>query len=221
MSTSYHRRRARVGRRDAENTPYRVLPCGCVERREATFQLREYLRLEEISRVKHEFLLGQVRAMAGGSPDRAAIAVNVSTLLSTQLQGRPCRVFSSDLRVRVTDTGLGTYPDVTVVSGHLEVDPEDARGQTVVNPRVVVEVLSPSTEAYDRGEKLSHYKRVASLDEIVIVAHDERRLEVWRRAGDTWTLEVAQGDAAAKLPSIDCELRLADVYRDPLAPQKS
>jgi Uma2 family endonuclease len=180
------------------------------------FSFREYLRLEEASTVKHEFLEGHVWAMAGGTPDHAAVAVNVSTLLATQLRERPCRVFGSDLRIRVTATGLGTYPDISVVCGSLELDPEDPQGNTVVNPTAIVEVLSPSTEAYDRGEKLAHYKRIPSLQEIVLVAHDKRRLEVWCRQGDGWALDVVHGDGAARLTSIPCELPLGEVYRNPL-----
>jgi Uma2 family endonuclease len=180
------------------------------------FTFAEYVRLEGESRVKHEYLQGQVWAMAGGTPEHAAVQVNVSTLLNTQLRGKPCRVYGSDLRVRVTETGLGTYPDVTVVCGRLELDPEDPEKHTVVNPRALVEVLSPSTEAYDRGEKLAHYKRIASLAEIVLVSQDERRLEVWRRDGERWTLDVAHGEAVVRLRSIDCDLPLDEVYRDPL-----
>ena len=87
------------------------------------------------------------------------MAVSISTLLSIQLRGRPCRVFSADLRIRVKATGLGTYPDISVICGALELDPEDPRGHTVSNPRLLVEVLSPSTEASDRGEKLEHRAR--------------------------------------------------------------
>ncbi|MCK6545348.1 Uma2 family endonuclease [Myxococcota bacterium] len=180
------------------------------------FTFDEYVQLEATSVIKHEFLGGHVWAMAGGSPEHAGIAGNVTTTLSVQLRGRPCRVFSSDLRVRVAETGLGTYPDVTVICGRIELDPSDTTGHTAINPKLVVEVLSPSTEDYDRGEKLAHYKRIPSLDEIVLVAHDERRLEVWRREGDLWTLVVIRGDAIAPLTQLGCELALAEVYRDPL-----
>jgi len=183
------------------------------------YSFAEYLELEEISAVKHEFIDGHVWAMAGGSPAHAAIAVNLSSSLREQLRGRPCRVFSSDLRIRVLATGLGTYPDVTVVCGPLQTDPADARGHTVVNPRVVVEVSSPPTEEYDRGEKLAQYKRVAGLEEIVLVAHDARRLEIWRRDGDVWSLELARDGETAELRSLGCTLALADVYEDPLGPQ--
>lgn len=180
------------------------------------YSFLEYLELEETSPVKHEFMDGHVWAMAGGSPDHAAMAVNVAALLREQLRGRPCRVFSSDLRVRVLATGLGTYPDVTVVCDEMQSDPADPKGHTVINPRLVVEVLSPSTEEYDRGEKLAAYKQVGSLEEIVLVAHDARRLEMWRREGDSWALDVAHGDQVARLPALACELPLHEVYDDPL-----
>lgn len=176
----------------------------------------EYLRLEEMSPVKHEFLDGLVWAMAGGSPDHARVAANVSTSLGLQPRDRPCTVFSSDLRVRVKETGLATYPDVSVVCGRLEMDPDDPKRHTVINPKVIVEVLSPSTEAYDRGEKLSHYKRVPSLIDVVLIAHDRRRIEVWRREEHGWALEVVEDDGVAHLRAIECTLAIADVFRDPL-----
>lgn len=182
------------------------------------FTFRDYVDLEEDSTVKHEFLDGWVWAMAGGTPDHTAIAVNVSTLLNNQLRGRSCRVFGSDLRVRVRATGLSTYPDVSVVCGKLEMDPEDPKGHTVLNPQVVVEVLSPSTETYDRGEKLEHYQQISSLCEVVLVAHDERRVDVWRRAKDLrWDQAVARSDDIAHLPSLGCDLPLKEVFYDPLA----
>lgn len=186
-----------------------------VARQRYTFP--EYLALEAISPVRHEYCGGHVWAMAGGSPDHAGIAVNVSTTLANQLRGKPRRVFSSDLRVRVRETGLATYPDVSVVCGSLESDPDDASGQTVVNPIVIVEVLSPSTEDYDRGEKLAHYKSIPSLQEMVLVAHDQHRIELWRRAGDSWTLEVVSERGSVELRSVECRLELDEVYRDPLA----
>jgi Uma2 family endonuclease len=189
---------------------------GLAARQRFTFD--EYLQLEEIAEVKHEFLEGQVWAMAGGSPEHAAVIGNITTLLNVQLRGQRCRVFTTELRVRVKATGLGTYPDVTVVCGRLERDPEDRSGHTVINPRVIVEVLSPSTEAYDRGEKLSHYQAIPSLEEIVLVAHDAQEVEIVRRQADgTWTRHPAGAGQAARLTSLACELAVAEVYRDPLA----
>lgn len=178
----------------------------------------EYLRLErENPQTKHEFLDGLVWAMAGGTPEHSAVAANVIGLVAAALRGKPCQVYTSDLRVRVVATGLGTYPDVTVICGRLETDPEDSKGQTAINPTVIVEVLSPSTEDYDRGEKLAHYKTIESLEEIVLVAHDEHRVEVWRRRDERWSLDLSKGEDTVHLASIDCELPLPEVYRDPLA----
>ncbi|HSS02635.1 MAG TPA: Uma2 family endonuclease, partial [Kofleriaceae bacterium] len=163
---------------------------GLAARQRFTFD--EYLVLEEIAEVKHEFLAGEVWAMAGGSPEHAAIIGNVTTLLNVQLRGQRCRVHSTELRIRVKATGLGTYPDVTVICGRLERDPDDRTGHTAINPRVLVEVLSPSTEGYDRGEKLAHYQAIAGLAEIVLVAHDRNEIEVVRREADqSWSRHVA------------------------------
>jgi Uma2 family endonuclease len=178
------------------------------------YSFADYLALESMSTVKHEYLDGAVWAMAGGTPDHAAIAINIAVALSTALRGQPCRVFSADLRVRVKETGLATYPDLSVVCGALETDPDDAGGNTVTNPVLVVEVLSPSTEDYDRGEKLAHYKRIPSLREILLVAQEEARLELWTRASSGWQLEVVRDKGA--LAVLGCALELAEVYRNPL-----
>jgi Uma2 family endonuclease len=182
------------------------------------FSFEEYLMLEEDSGIKHEFLDGQVWAMSGGTPDHAAMAGNVLTLLNVQLSGKRCRVFTSDLRVRVRATGLGTYPDVSVVCGRLDLDPEDSKRHTIVNPCVLIEVLSPSTESYDRGEKLRQYQLIPSVEEIVLVAHDRREMEVVRRQADgSWSRHLAGAGEAARLSSIACDLPVDEVYRDPLA----
>jgi Uma2 family endonuclease len=176
----------------------------------------EYISLERASNVRHEFLNGVIYAMAGGSREHAAIAANVITALSLALRGRTCSVHSSDLRIRVVETGLETYPDVTVVCGHAEIDPEDRH--VVTNPVLVVEVTSPSTEEYDRGEKLAHYKRIPSLREIVLVGHREKVVEVIRREDDgSWTSREARPTATASLASLGCDLAVDEVYRDPLA----
>ncbi|MEJ7729748.1 MAG: Uma2 family endonuclease [Polyangiaceae bacterium] len=180
------------------------------------FEFADYVALEERSTVKHEYLRGLVWAMAGGSPDHARIATNISTALGNQLAGKRCAVFGSDLRVRVKATGLGTYPDVTVVCGALDLDPEDPKRHTIVNPRVVVEVLSPSTEEYDRGEKLEHYRQVPSLEVVLLVAQAETRIEVHRRAGDRWVSESATTGGVVELAAIGCRLDVDAVYRDPL-----
>jgi Uma2 family endonuclease len=153
--------------------------------------------------------------MAGGTPEHAALASVIIASLVEQLRGRPCRVYTSDARVRVVETGLDTYPVVTVVCGHEERDRDDKNALT--NPIVLVEVTGESSDAYDRGEKLEHYKRIASLREVTFVSHRERRIDVYRRArqADAWTLAGA-GDRA-ELASIGCSLGVADLYRDPMA----
>jgi Uma2 family endonuclease len=181
------------------------------------FTFAQYVHLEENSPNKHEFLDGVVYAMAGGSPDHAAIAGNVIRLLGGALEGKRCRVFTSDLRIRVKSTGLGTYPDTSVICDRVDLDPEDPKGHTALNPTVLVEVLSPSTEDYDRGEKLSHYKRIDSLREVMLVAHDEHRVDLWRKVGTHWT-QLTVGDGGhVELESLGCTLSVDEIYRDPLA----
>lgn len=180
-------------------------------RRQHTFH--DYLQLEEAANVKHEYLDGEIFAMAGGTPRHAALAMNVGTALNVQLRGKPCRVYSSDLRVRVQATGLATYPDVSVVCGPLEHDPEDEN--TVTNPVVVVEVLSPSTQDYDRNEKALHFKQIPTLREIVLVGHSERHIEHWSRGVDgRWVMRELRTAGTVHLPSVDCAIDLDDVYRD-------
>ena len=187
----------------------------------SVFSFSEYVALEVGSPVKHEFLDGVVYAMAGGSPDHAGIAATAIALLRARLTGRRRRVFSSDLRVRVVTTGLTTYPDASVVCDALELDAEDPKGHTITNPTVLVEVLSPSTEDYDRGEKLAHYKRIASLREVMLIAHDAHRVDVWRRSGKRWTpITFADGEHV-ELQSLDCALPVDELYADPLAAQSA
>lgn len=177
----------------------------------------DYLALEKDSPIKHEFLAGEIYAMAGGTPEHAALAAAVTALLGAQLAGKPCVLFSSDLRVRVVATGLATYPDVSVVCGELARDPESRI--TVINPKVVVEVTSDSTEDYDRGEKLAHYKQIETLEECVLVSHRSRLLEVWRReAGGEWRHESARAGDSVTLASLGCALRVDEVYRAGLVP---
>ncbi|HVV87824.1 MAG TPA: Uma2 family endonuclease [Kofleriaceae bacterium] len=181
------------------------------------FSFEDYLDLEVDSRVKHEFLDGQVWALSDGSPDHAAIAATIIRLLGQALSGKRCRVFTSDLRIRVSKTGLGTYPDASVICGSVELDPADPRGHTALNPTVLVEVLSPSTAGYDRGEKLAHYQTIDTLREVMLVAHDERRVDLWRRLGDHWTQLTFGATDTVTLTSLACTLPVADLYFDPLA----
>jgi Uma2 family endonuclease len=179
------------------------------------FTFDDYLRVEEDSVIRHEFLEGRIWAMAGGTPEHARICANVIALLSVALQARPCSVYTTDLRIRVRATGLATYPDVSVICGHPELDPADPKRHTALNPRLLVEVLSPSTEDYDRGEKLASYQQIDSLEEVVLVHHDVRKIVVWRRTGPSWTA-TEYVDGVIPL-ALGCELSVAGVYRDPMA----
>lgn len=174
------------------------------------YSYAQYLDLEATSNVRHEYLDGQIYAMAGGSPEQAALQAATIGLLFAQLEGTPCRAHSSDLHVRVLATGLGTYPDVTIVCGPSERDPEHR--QTVVNPIVLVEVLSDSTEDYDRTDKFDHYKQIPSLQHYVLVSHREHAVEVWSRAGDAWSRAIVHEGASADLSAIGASLDVRTLY---------
>lgn len=174
----------------------------------------EYLEFEREAGTKHEFITGQIVAMAGGTPEHARLAVNVATALVNALRGRCCSVFSSELRVHVPATGRSTYPDVTVVCDERRTAGVD--GDAIINPMVVVEVLSPATEASDRGEKFAHYRRIESLREYVLVGQREPHIEVYHHDGDSWVLrEYGPGETAA-LASLALSLVVDEIYADPL-----
>ncbi|HYP99214.1 MAG TPA: Uma2 family endonuclease [Polyangiaceae bacterium] len=183
----------------------------------ARYTFQEYLELEASSEEHYEFFDGAVYAMSGGSPEHSGLAANVISILSAQLAGKPCRVFTSDLRVRVLETGLATHPDVSVICGTLQRDPQDTK--TATNPVLVLEVLSPTTQRYDREEKAAHYRRIPSLQQYVLISQEEQRIDVFTRNEDnSWTLrETRSGNA--DLGVIGCKLSVEDVYRDPLATQ--
>lgn len=182
---------------------------------ETRMEYGEYLALEERSGIKHEYLRGEVLAMAGGTPEHAALASAMTVALGTALRGRPCRLFSSDLRIRVAETDLTTYADVAVVCGRLEVAPDDRNAAT--NPVVIVEVLSDSTEAYDRGAKFAHYRHLPSLREYVLVAQDARRVEVYRRnESGRFELYEFAGGQTFELASIGVSVGVDELYANPL-----
>lgn len=175
------------------------------------YTFADYLALEQASNTKHEFLSGEIYGMAGGTPEHAALSVAVSSALLAQLRGGPCRVYSSDLRVRVLATGLATYPDVTVVCGALERDPESQT--TVVNPRVVVEVLSDGTEAYDRGQKLDQFRQIPSLAAAVLVSHREPSIEVWERStAGAWRRRAFGPGQLAEIEALSARLAVDEIY---------
>ncbi len=172
----------------------------------------QYLESERAAEFRSEYYCGQIFAMAGGSYQHFQIIGNVTGELHAALKKRPCSVGSNDLRLRVSPQGLYTYPDVVVICG----DPRFADNQqdTLLNPTLIVEVLSPSTEGYDRGFKFAQYRTVESLEEYVLVAQAEPRVEVFRRQRDRhWLLSEAYGlESTCRFDSLDCSLALADIY---------
>jgi Uma2 family endonuclease len=173
------------------------------------YTLEDYLAVEEMSDVRHEFFDGEIFAMAGGTPEHAALSAAVVVLLGTRLRP-PSRPYSSDLRVRVLATGLATYPDAAIICGEPVRDPRSS--SHVTNPRVLVEVLSPGTEDYDRGEKREHYQQIASLEEYVLVAQDRACVEIYRRTGETWTHDVYGRGESFVLPSVSVTIAVDELY---------
>ena len=172
----------------------------------------EYLTFERKATTKSEYLRGQIIAMSGASFAHNFITADIVTHLNIQLMGGECQVAASDMRVKATQTASYFYPDVVVICG--EPRAEDDNFDILLNPTLIVEVLSPSTEAYDRGEKFEHYQQIASLKEYILVSQDKVHVEQYRRQGEQWLLtEFREIEEVLSLFSIDCELRLRDVYR--------
>lgn len=172
----------------------------------------EYLELERRAEVKSEYYEGEMFAMAGASPRHVWITANLVRELGQQLKAKPCRVSASDLRLRVTPTSLYTYPDVVVVCGEPRF--ADDQKDTLLNPTVIIEVLSESTRDYDRGRKFQHYRTLPSLAEYLTVEQDEPHVEHCTRQPESrWLLaEFADLGQSIRLASIDCVLPLAEVY---------
>ncbi len=175
---------------------------------------KDYLALERQAETKSEYWNGQIYAMSGASESHNIIVFNLAVTLGTQIKGRPCKAYASDMRVKVNPTGLYTYPDVSVVCGKAEFD--ELRKDNLLNPTVIFEVLSPSTEAYDRGKKFDHYRRLESLQDYLLVAQDSVMILHYARQADDddrWMLTGYYGlNTVASIESIGCELPLAEVY---------
>jgi Uma2 family endonuclease len=180
----------------------------------------EYLEKERIAKTKSEYFNGEIFAMSGASYAHNVIATNLLSELRNQLRGGPCRPVGSDMRVQIKETGLYTYPDVVVVCG----EPKLANEQfdVLLNPRLIIEVLSPSTEAYDRGEKFAHYRTLDSLQEYVLVSQDRYRVERFvRQSGPHWLLTEATGPKSEILfESIGCRLPLSEIYEGVAIPTR-
>ena len=175
------------------------------------FTSEQYLERERAAEYKSEYLDGQIYAMAGATRRHNMVGNNISTSLTNQLRSKPCEVYSGDMRVQADQSRQYFYPDAVVVCGEPEF--RDEREDTLLNPTVVIEVLSRSTEAFDRGEKFFHYRQMDSLTEYLLVSQDERRIEQFTRQPDgSWRLTETRETGAAALESIACTLALEDVY---------
>ncbi|MEW6127709.1 MAG: Uma2 family endonuclease [Acidobacteriota bacterium] len=172
----------------------------------------EYLALERQSAAKSEYFAGEIFLMAGASERHNLIVANLIAEWRNQLKNRPCKVYPSDMRVKISDSGLYTYPDVSIVCGEAEF--EDDRKDTLINPTLIVEVLSESSEAYDRGKKFEHYRRISSLSHYLLVAQDKPEVELFVRQVDgKWLFSAYSGfQSKVMLDSIHCELLLQEVY---------
>ncbi len=171
----------------------------------------EYFALERESNVKHEYVAGQIIAMVGGSPTHGVITVNASTTLNMQLRAKSCLVYSSDVRIAIRQADSYMYPDVSVVCGDHQFD---GRNSGLLNPIVIIEVLSPSTAEYDHGQKFMRYQRLTSLRNYILIAQDAPFILCFSRdERGLWVWPAAEGlDTSLALTSIECELALAEVY---------
>ena len=172
----------------------------------------DYLVLERKALIKSEYLNGRIYAMSGASLQHNRIVAGLAVTVGNQLRRKSCEPFFGDMRVKVSPTGLYTYPDVVIVCGELRL--EDQAFDTLLNPTVIIEVLSDSTEKYDRGEKFAHYRALDSLTDYLLVAQNQPRIERFnRQAEGHWLYSVADGlDAQMNVGEMDCVLRLNEIY---------
>ncbi len=174
----------------------------------------EYLAMEEVSEGRNEFVDGVVVAMSGNTFPHVMIVDNLVLELNGLLRGKPCRMFSNELKVKVELTGSYFYPDLVGICGTPVFDlPNQV---TILNPTLLIEVLSPSTEAYDRGQKFQHYQQIPALREYALVSQDAPCVELYARGEDAaWTYRMVSGlEAVAAFVSLGCSVPLADIYRD-------
>lgn len=175
----------------------------------------EYLRVEELATDKHEYHAGEILAMSGGTFEHSRINTNLIAALTNRLIGSPCFPLESNMRVWLASESRYVYPDAQIVCGQPQFDSVDKKRTTILNPRVVLEVLSDSTEAFDRGAKFTAYRGLTTMEEYVLVSQVEPLIESFRRQPDgNWLFSVARGiDAIMKLNSLGIELPLAEIYR--------
>jgi len=182
---------------------------------ELRFSSEEYLERERAAERKSELFDGQIYAMVGASKEHTRIVTRAASLLDTQLRGKTCEPFSQDMRVKINALGDYFYPDIAVACNG---EWEDEKFDTLLNPRVIIEVLSPSTASYDRDKKFKSYQNLPSITDYILVAQDEPRVEHFARQNDdsqsdSWLLRIAKGlDSQIEIESIGCVLKLAEIF---------
>jgi len=178
------------------------------------YTLAEYLEMEKTATEKHEFHQGEIRCMSGGTLNHSLIIANCIGELRSILKGKPCRVFDSNLRIGVPRSILYTYPDLTVICGKAEMDPRDSTQQTALNPRLIVEVLSPTSEGYDRGDKFNFYRQIETFEEYILISQIDAKAETFFKQNDgTWLFSVFTGPGAKlNLRSLGIELVIDDLF---------
>jgi Uma2 family endonuclease len=178
------------------------------------FTVEEYLKIDSDSQIRHEYVQGQIIDMAGGTDRHSQIIHNIHGALWSRLRGKPCQGRDGNLRVRFGRKVIYGYPDALIICGQPQFDPVAAGNTTLLNPRVLIEVLSETTEAYDRGLKFERYREIESFEEYVLIAQDRRSVEVYRRqTSGLWTLQPYLGvEASAGVFSAGIELPLAEIY---------
>jgi Uma2 family endonuclease len=178
------------------------------------FTPEEYYRLERDASYKSDYYDGEIFAMAGGTSRHSVIAVNIAGELRQQLKGKPCAPYESNQRLMVKATGLRVYPDVSVYCGPLEYDERDPGSETATNPTLLFEILSRTTEAYDRGFKAENYRRIATLRGYVLVSQQSPHVEIYERQNDdSWIFrEEKELGAAIQLSAIGVSLAMREIY---------
>ena len=178
---------------------------------ERVYTATEYLALERAAEHRSEFVDGRILTKSGGSLAHNYLVGNVLVGMRTQLRDRSCNILCNAMRVKVSETGMYAYPDVVALCEPPQL--EDAYDDTLLNPAVIIEVLSDSTEKYDRGEKFAHYRRLESLREYILIAQDKIRVEQYVRHGEHWMLsEISDPEDILRIETLGCEIALRDIY---------
>ena len=178
--------------------------------------IKEYFELDRVADERHEYHDGAILVMTGGSPDHSFITANLVGEVGNALKGKPCRVAESNLRIGIPRRPRYVYPDASIICGSLQFDQQDDQQHTVLNPKVIIEVLSPSTEAYDRGDKFTQYREIETFDEYILISQTRPNVESLLRQPDgAWSILNFTGiEATAKIRSMQIEIPLTEIYAE-------